>query len=158
MMTVVLQHLSKRDQKNNNPIMPNKKLPEESTMYNLKKIILIGFGLLLSLSFYGQQNNGNGCKIGDLPSIGFRSKSSALLSTTEVMLNTIVAQLKENPGCSIIITAYPDASKHGQQLANDRLVRTKQYFVEDKGISSDRVDWKIEPGGGDPNTVDIKAK
>jgi outer membrane protein OmpA-like peptidoglycan-associated protein len=74
------------------------------------------------------------------------------------MLATVAAQLKNNAGCSIIITGYPAASKASQALCNNRAQAIKAYLTEKEGISSDRIDTDCEVGGGDVNTVDIKSK
>ena len=79
---------------------------------HVSKMILMSFCLLMSLCFYGQQNNSNGCKI-NLPSIEFRSNNAVILSPAKIILDYVAQKLKENPGCSIIMIAYADASKRG---------------------------------------------
>jgi hypothetical protein len=70
----------------------------------------------------------------------------------------VASRLKDNAACSIIVTGYPAASKASQALCNKRVAAIKAYLTEKEGISADRVDTNCEVGGGDVNTVDIKAK
>lgn len=98
------------------------------------------------------------CHISDLPSISFRGKSSSLSSDAKAMLATVASNLKNNAECSIIVTGYPAASKASQALCNKRVAAIKTYLTEKEGISADRIDTNCEVGGGDANTVDIKAK
>lgn len=100
----------------------------------------------------------NKCHISDLPSISFKGKSSGLSSDAKAMLATVASNLKNNAECSIIVTGYPAASKASQALCNKRVAAIKAYLTEKEGISADRIDTHCEVGGGDVNTVDIKAK
>ena len=85
-------------------------------------------------------------------------KPVALSSDAKAMLATVASRLKDNAECSIIVTGYPAASKASQALCNKRVAAIKAYLTEKEGISADRVDTNCEVGGGDANTVDIKAK
>ncbi len=98
------------------------------------------------------------CHITDLPSVSFKGRSSYLSNDTKALLATVAAQLKDNPNCSIVITGYPAASKASQALCNKRTDAIKTYLTEKEGISADRVDVSCEVGGGEANTIDIKAK
>lgn len=100
----------------------------------------------------------NKCHIGDLPSVSFRKNSSSISSDAKAMLATVASKLKDNADCGIMITGYPAASKASQALCNKRTAAIKAYLTEKEGISADRVDVNCEVGGGDANTVDIKAK
>lgn len=100
----------------------------------------------------------NKCHISDLPSISFKGNGSGLSSDAKAMLATVASNLKNNAECSIIVTGYPAASKASQALCNKRVAAIKAYLTEKEGISADRVDTHCEVGGGDVNTVDIKAK
>jgi outer membrane protein OmpA-like peptidoglycan-associated protein len=102
--------------------------------------------------------NPNECNIGDLPSITFRSRSSSALSSdAKAMLATVASKLKSSASCSITVTGYPAASKASQALCNKRVDAIRAYLTENEGISSDRITTNCEVGGGDANTVDIKA-
>jgi opacity protein-like surface antigen len=98
------------------------------------------------------------CHMLNFPSISFKGNRKALTSDAKAMLATVASQLKNNAGCSIIITGYPAASKASQALCNNRAQAIKAYLTEKEGISSDRIDTNCEVGGGDVNTVDIKSK
>ncbi|HEY5407416.1 MAG TPA: hypothetical protein VIJ92_10015 [Ginsengibacter sp.] len=104
------------------------------------------------------RNSMNACKIGDLPSVSFKGKAGGISNDAKAMLSTVASRLKDNAACSIIVTGYPAASKASQALCNKRVAAIKAYLTEKEGISADRVDTNCEVGGGDANTVDIKAK
>jgi outer membrane protein OmpA-like peptidoglycan-associated protein len=97
------------------------------------------------------------CPVGDLPSISFRGNTSTLTADSKAMLATVANRLKENASCNITITGYPAASKASQALCDKRTQAIKQYLMEKEGISSDRIVTRCEIGGGDANTIDIKA-
>jgi len=97
------------------------------------------------------------CNIGDLPSISYRGNSNALSSDAKAMLATVASKLKGSASCSITVTGYPAASKASQALCNKRVDAIKAYLSEKEGISTDRINTNCEVGGGDVNTVDIKA-
>ncbi|MDQ2720968.1 MAG: outer membrane beta-barrel protein [Bacteroidota bacterium] len=100
----------------------------------------------------------NSCSIGDLPSISFKGNNNRLSSDAKAMLATVGSKLKNSASCSITINGYPAASKASQALCNKRLDMIKSYLVETEGIGADRITTNCEVGGGDANTVDIKAK
>ena len=87
-----------------------------------------------------------------------KETSGNLSSDAKAMLTTVASKLKDNAGCSIVITGYPAASKASQALCNKRTAAIKAFLTEKEGISADRVDVNCEVGGGDANTVDIKSK
>jgi outer membrane protein OmpA-like peptidoglycan-associated protein len=97
------------------------------------------------------------CNIGDLPSISFRGNASGVNSDAKLLLATVASKVKSSANCTITITGYPAASKASQALCNRRLDAIKNYLVENEGISSERITTNCEVGGGDSNTVDIRA-
>lgn len=97
------------------------------------------------------------CNLNNLPSIPFKNKKTALSSDAKTMLAAVAIELKNSASCSINITGYPVASKASQAICNKRNELIKKYLVETEGISADRIDINCEVGGGDLNTVDIKA-
>jgi outer membrane protein OmpA-like peptidoglycan-associated protein len=99
----------------------------------------------------------NACNITDLPSITFRSRSISLSSDAKAMLATVASKLKNSATCNITVTGYPAASKASQALCNKRVNAIKAYLTEKEGISADRITVNCEVGGGEANTVDIKA-
>ncbi len=98
-----------------------------------------------------------GCNIGDLPSLSFKGNSRALSSDAKAMLATVASKLKGSANCGVTITGYPAASKASQALCNKRVDAVKMYLMETEGISGDRITVNCEVGGGDANTIDIKA-
>ena len=99
----------------------------------------------------------NACNIGDLPSISYKNRSNSLSSDAKAMLATVASKLKNSATCTITVTGYPAASKASQALCNKRVDAIKAYLTEKEGISADRITTNCEVGGGDANTVDIKA-
>jgi hypothetical protein len=91
----------------------------------------------------------------DYPSI--LMKSTKLSKDAITMLVSVQSKLKNNPTCSITLTAYPAASKAQQSVSDKKLDVVKNYLVEKLGISSDRVSTEKSIGGGDQNTIDIKS-
>jgi len=101
----------------------------------------------------------NACHITDLPSVSFKGNTGSLSRDAKAMLATVASKLKDNANCSIAVTGYPKATKASQALCNKRVAAIKTYLTEKEGISVDRIDTSCDPaGGGDANTVDIKAK
>ena len=105
----------------------------------------------------GGNNGGDGCTIGDLPSISFKSASLALKSDAKAMLATVATKLKANPTCTVMITGYPATTKASEARCQSRLAMVRKYLMENEGISGDRVNTNCVPGGGDENTVDMKG-
>jgi outer membrane protein OmpA-like peptidoglycan-associated protein len=97
------------------------------------------------------------CNIGDLPSISYRNRSNTLSSDAKALLATVASKLKNSASCNITVTGYPAASKASQALCNKRVDAIKAYLTEKEGISADRITVNCEVGGGEANTVDIKA-
>lgn len=100
------------------------------------------------------------CNLGDLPSISFKSRgrsSAALNSDARALLATVASKLKNNATCNITLSAYPSVSKASQALCNKRLDAIRTYLTEKEGISADRITSNCEVGGGDVDTVDLKA-
>ena len=93
----------------------------------------------------------------DYPSVTFSGNSTSLSSNAKAMLSTAAAKLKANPNCTVTVNGYPEASKASQAVAQKRLDNIRSYLVETEGISTDRISTNAEVGGGDKNTVDIKA-
>jgi hypothetical protein len=91
----------------------------------------------------------------DYPSLSL--KTASLSKDAKAMLANVASKLKENPTCTITITAYPGASKAQQSLADKKLDAVKNYLVETLGVSGDRITTDKNIGGGDANTIDIKS-
>ena len=97
------------------------------------------------------------CNLGNLPSISFKNRSSQLSNDAKAMLANVASQLKNSASCNITLSAYPTATKAAQALCNKRLEAIKTYLIEKEGISAERITANCEVGGGDVNTVDLKA-
>ena len=112
----------------------------------IKKMIADGGGLK------GGGNNAN-CPT-DYPSLSL--KGASLSADAKSMLAAVATKLKDNPDCTITLTAYPKADKRSQSLADKKLEAVKNYLVEKLGISADRIATDKVIDGGDANTIDIK--
>ena len=93
----------------------------------------------------------------DFPSISFKGNASTLAADTKALLSSVASKLKANPNCNITLNGYPEASKASQAVSQKRLDAVKLYLVQKEGISAERISTNNEIGGGDKNTVDIKA-
>ena len=91
----------------------------------------------------------------DYPSLTMKGLS--LNGDVKAMLATVAAKLKDNPNCSITLTAYPGASKAQQSMADKKLDAVKKYLVETLSIPADRIMVDKVVDGGDANTIDIKS-
>src|ERR1022692_1992576 len=114
--------------------MNNKKQTDHcQAFYCLSRVLMLFFCIMISLTFYGQNNNSNVCTITDFPSVQFRSNSSKLLSSAETILTTVGNKLKNNPACKAKVIGYGDASKRGQQLSLDHVNAVIKFLVEEVG-------------------------
>ncbi|MBC7887557.1 MAG: hypothetical protein H7Z13_06685 [Ferruginibacter sp.] len=91
----------------------------------------------------------------DYPSLSM--KVTGLSKDVKAMLATVATKLKDNPTCTITITAYPGASKAQQSTADKKLDAVKNYLVETLGVSGDRITTDKKIDEGDANTIDIKS-
>mgnify|MGYP000223944565 CR=1 FL=1 len=99
---------------------------------------------------------GNGCGIGDLPSITFSGRSVTLSNDAKALLASVAQKLRANPTCKIAVIGYGESSKAAQQLSWDRVNAVINYLVEKEGISADRFIFQYGKGEGDENTVDLR--
>ncbi|HMO62702.1 MAG TPA: hypothetical protein PKC39_11925 [Ferruginibacter sp.] len=120
------------------------KCPEPACCTDIKKMIEEG-GLVGG----GKKN----CPV-DFPSLTL--KAASLNANAKAMLASVAAKLKDNPDCTITLTAYPKADKRSQSLADKKLEVVSTYLVETLGISADRIATDKVIDGGDANTIDIK--
>lgn len=119
------------------------KCPEPACCSEIKKMIEEGGGL-----------KGNANCPTDYPSLSL--KGASLSADAKAMLASVATKLKDNPDCTITLTAYPKADKRSQSLADKKLEAVKNYLVEKLGISADRIATDKVIDGGDANTIDIK--
>jgi outer membrane protein OmpA-like peptidoglycan-associated protein len=104
---------------------------------------------------YGKGGGGN-CAITNLPSVSFKSNSTVLSKDAQAALATIADQLRNNPGCKIVVAGYGEPSKSSQQLSWDRVNAVINHLVDKQGISADRFIFRYGQTEGDPNTVDLR--
>ena len=90
----------------------------------------------------------------DYPSLSM--KGTTLSKDVKAMLASVASKLQEKPTCTIIITAYPGASKAQQSVADKKLAAIQTYLTETLGVSADRIATDKSIGGGDANVIDIK--
>lgn len=122
------------------------KCPEPACCTELKNKIASGGGV-------AGGGGAEGCPT-DYPSI--KMKSVSFSKDNKAMLSSVADKLKNNPNCTITLTAYPSASKASQNLADKKLEAAKNYLIEKLGISADRVSTNKIIDGGDADTIDIK--
>ncbi|MFT3680737.1 MAG: hypothetical protein QM791_10730 [Ferruginibacter sp.] len=120
------------------------KCPDPACCTEIKKMIEEGGGI------GGKDKN---CPT-DYPSLSL--KGASLSADAKAMLASVATKLKDNPNCTITLTAYPKADKRSQSLADKKLEAVKNYLVEKLGISADRIATDKVIDGGDANTIDIK--
>jgi outer membrane protein OmpA-like peptidoglycan-associated protein len=92
----------------------------------------------------------------EFPSVPFNANSVALTADAKGLLTSVIAQLKENPDCSITLIGYSKTSKASQALSQQRLKAIQSYLVNNK-ITSNRVNTLNKINGGDENTVDVRG-
>ena len=106
----------------------------------------------------GGGGTGNGCGIGDLPSVSFSGSSAKLSKDAEAILAAAAEKIKANPDCKIAVVGHVSpgsASKSAQQLSWDRVKTVINYLEEKQNISSDRFIFKYGEEG-DANVVDLR--
>ncbi len=91
------------------------------------------------------------------PSLSFKNNAATLELNAKDVLSAVSSKLKANPTCTITVNGYPEASKASQALCQQRTDAVKTFMVQKLGISADRITTNCEIGGGDKNTLDIKA-
>jgi outer membrane protein OmpA-like peptidoglycan-associated protein len=93
----------------------------------------------------------------EYPSLTFKGNGAGLSADIKAILKSIASKMKDNPDCNITINGYPEASKAMQSVCQQRLDAIKMHLVQKENISADRISTNCEVGGGDKNTVDVKA-
>jgi outer membrane protein OmpA-like peptidoglycan-associated protein len=99
---------------------------------------------------------GQGCGIGELPSISFTGRSVTLSKDAQAVLAGVAEKMRNNANCKVAVSGYGESSKAAQQLSWDRVNAVIKYLVEKEGISEDRFIFKFGLGEGDSNTIDLK--
>jgi outer membrane protein OmpA-like peptidoglycan-associated protein len=95
-------------------------------------------------------------QLGDLPSLTFKGENYKLTPDMKALLATVAAKMKATPDRNIEVLAYPGGHIK-QTVFTKRLELIKAYLVDQHGISQNRINIRNEAGGGDIQTVDIKA-
>src|SRR5690606_32854995 len=96
-------------------------------------------------------------KLGELPSISFRSGSNALTDDAKAVLSTVAAKLRNAPECKIVVIGYCSSDKKQQQLSWDHVNKVITHLVENEGLSAHRFIFNYGQEGGDCNTPDLPA-
>ncbi|MBL7742082.1 MAG: OmpA family protein [Chitinophagaceae bacterium] len=96
-------------------------------------------------------------KLGDLPSISFKTGSNALTKDAEAVLATVATKLRNAPECKVVVIGYCSSDKKQQQLSWDHVNKVITYLVEKEGLSADRFIFNYGQEGGDCNTVDLRG-
>lgn len=96
-------------------------------------------------------------KLGALPSVAFKAGSNKLSDDAKAVLATVAANMRNNPGCNVVVIGYCSSNKKEQQLSWDHVNAIINYLVDNEGISKDRLIFNYAQEGGDCNTVDLRA-
>ena len=96
-------------------------------------------------------------KLGSLPSVSFKVGNNKLSDDAKAVLSTVAANLRNNPGCKVVVIGYCSSNKKEQQLSWDHVNAVINYMVDKEGISADRFIFNYGQEGGDCNTVDLRA-
>lgn len=96
-------------------------------------------------------------KLGALPSVAFKVGSNKLSDDAKAVLATVAANMRNNPGCNVVVIGYCSSNKKEQQLSWDHVNAIINYLVDKEGISKDRLIFNYAQEGGDCNTVDLRA-
>src|SRR4051812_19983263 len=103
------------------------------------------------------RGNDCGTTLGALPSVTFTGNNFALSNDAKGLLASVAARLRNSPECRVVVTGYCSSTKAEQQRSWDRVNAVINYLVEKEGISQDRLIFNYGQGGGDCNTIDLRA-
>src|SRR5947209_12956766 len=95
--------------------------------------------------------------LGALPSVTFTGNSYSLSNDAKGLLASVAARLRNSPECRIVVTGYCASTKAEQQRSWDRVNAVINYLVEKEGINQDRLIFNYGQGGGDCNTIHMRA-
>lgn len=96
-------------------------------------------------------------KLGMLPNVHFKPKSTKLDDDAKAVLATVAAKLRNEPGCKVVVIGYCSSDKKQQQLSWDHVNAVINYLVDKEGINADRFIFNYGQEGGDCDTVDLRA-
>jgi len=93
-----------------------------------------------------------GCSIGNLPSISFKS-GSILTSDAKAMLANVAEKMRNSPECSLDVVGF---SKKEQ--SSSKVQAVINYLVDQLGIQSSRISPVYTNDGMDKDVVDLRAR
>lgn len=93
--------------------------------------------------------------MGAMPSILFPPGSSKLTKKAITLLESTALQLKNNPGCNLKVVGYSGVNKRSQQLSWEHVNAIINYFVEQLGISNNRLIFNYGETGESEAMVDL---
>ncbi len=94
----------------------------------------------------------------NFPTVQFAGTAATLSSDAQIILKTIVKQLKDNPEVKLNVTLYSAKTKSGLVLCNRRGQVIKDFLTEKEGISFDRVTLDCVITDTSANTVDFQCE
>jgi hypothetical protein len=94
----------------------------------------------------------------DPATVYFKNNSVALSGETKKQLDVIAGRLKECPAVIVLLTAHPSYRKSIQKFADLRLDAIKEYFIEQDGISTDRIKTSKTTDEESSNSVDVRPE
>lgn len=89
-------------------------------------------------------------------SVSFASGSSRLSSSAMSQLASLASQMRQDPGCNVIVTGNGNSSKVAQQRSWDRVNSIINYMVDRQGVDRGRFVFQYGRSGND-NTVDYRS-
>ncbi len=94
--------------------------------------------------------------LGTLPSVSFKGNNK-LSDDAKAVLATVAANMRNHPGCKVVVIGYCSSDKKQQQMSWDHVNSVINHMVDKEGISADRFIFNYGQEGGDCNTVDLRA-
>ncbi len=156
---IVRPKIKKVNRKNNSIdsillVYPSKRfIPKlELERIRLNRIIDVRNDFILTyLSLYA-------CKVslGFLPSIQFLNNLLDTEKSFDPLLASLASQIRNSPGCRIVVIGSTFSNKYEKQLSWDRVASIINYLVEKEGISKDRFIFKYESNESKKDAVILR--
>lgn len=97
-------------------------------------------------------------KMGYLPSMYFGRGKAKVTPEAQAVLSMVAIKIKENPGCTVVVTGYCGGSQEEIQLSWDRVNAViTGYFVKEIGIAPGRFIFKYAQQGDECGAIDFRA-
>lgn len=112
----------------------------------MKKIALC-LGIIL-LAYSSKAQNDCASAFGKLPLISFAPQSNRLSSEAKEILSGLADKLRQNPGCTLVVTGYCGETNEAKQLSWDHVnAIVNYYFINKEGLAPERFVFKYGEKG-----------